>query len=119
MTGEAEGPERRFEFDDLTGAVAPGSVDAEPDAGFRDTVRRLLDPGSGRRSLHWGRSYLYEARWRLAAQEAETAVVVKQFRHDDLRARLRRRRRGSRARLSFRAARRLRRLGIPTPEPLL
>ncbi|MXX75851.1 MAG: hypothetical protein F4Y77_10645 [Holophagales bacterium] len=119
MTREAEGPERRFEFDDLTGAAAPAAVDGAPDTGFEETVRRLLDPGSGRRSLHWGRSYLYEARWRLAAEAAETAVVVKQFRHDDLRARLRRRRRGSRARLSFRAARRLRRLGIPTPEPLL
>ncbi len=119
MTAGTEGPERRFEFDDLTGAVAAAAVDGAPGAGFEETLRRLLDPGSGRSSVHWGRSYLYEARWRPSAQAAGTAVVVKQFRHDDLRARLRRRRRGSRARLSFRAARRLRRLGIPTPEPLL
>ena len=119
MTAEAGGPERRFEYDDLRGAVAPSSADGDPGAGFEETLRRLLDPGSARRSLHWGRSYLYEARWRLAAQAGEAAVVVKQFRHDDLRARLRRRRRGTRARLSFRAARRLRRLGISTPEPLL
>jgi tRNA A-37 threonylcarbamoyl transferase component Bud32 len=119
LTAKAEGPGRRFEFDDLTGAVAPAAVDGDLGAGFEETLRRLLDPGSGRRSLHWGRSYLYEAGWRGAARAAETAVVVKQFRHDDLHARLRRRRRGSRARLSFLAACRLRRLGIPTPEPLL
>lgn len=119
MTAKVEGPERRFEFDDLTGAVAPAAVEVELGAGFEESLRRLLDPGSGRRSLHWGRSYLYEAGWRPAGREAGTAVVVKQFRHDDLRARLRRRRRGSRARLSFRAARRLRRLGISTPEPVL
>lgn len=119
MTAEAEGPERRFEYDGLTGAVAPAAVSGDLGADFEETLRRLLDPGSGRRSVHWGRSYLYETSWRVAAQAAETAVVVKQFRHDDLRARLRRRRRGTRARLSFRAARRLRRLGIPTPEPLL
>ncbi|MDE2851299.1 MAG: hypothetical protein OXP74_11890 [Acidobacteriota bacterium] len=119
MTVEAEGPERRFEFDDLKGSVAQAAVDGDPGAGFEETLRRLLDPGSARRSLHWGRSYLYEARWRPAGREAGTAVVVKQFRHDDLRARLRRRRRGTRARLSFRAARRLRRLGVSTPEPVL
>ena len=119
MTAGAEGPERRFEFDDLTGAVTPTAVDGDLDAGFEETLRRLLDPGSGRRSLHWGRSYLYEAGWRGPAEATGTAVVVKQFRHDDLHARLRRRRRGSRARLSFRAALRFRRLGIPTPEPLL
>ena len=119
MTGGAEGPERRFEFEDLAGAVAPEAVDGDLDAGFEDALRKLLDPASGRRSLHWGRSYLYESGWRPAARAAETAVVVKQFRHDDLHARLRRRRRGSRARLSFRAARRLLRLGIATPEPVL
>ncbi len=119
MTAEAGGPERRFKFDDLRGAVAASAVEGAPEAGFEETLRRLLDPGSARRSLHWGRSYLYEAGWRPTARAVETAVVVKQFRHDDLRSRLRRRRRGSRACLSFRAALRLRRLGISTPEPLL
>ena len=119
MTGGAEGPERRFEFDDITGAVAAGAVDGDLNAGFEDALRRLLDPANCRRTLHWGRSYLYEAAWRPAARAPEAAVVVKQFRHDDVRARLRRRRRGSRARLSFQAARRLGRLGIATPEPLL
>ncbi len=119
MTGEADRPERRFEFDDMAGAVAPRAVDGDLDAGFEERLRRLLDPASGRRSVHWGRSYLYEAGWRPAPEAAETAVVVKQFRHDDLRARLRRRRRGSRAGLSFRAARRLGRLGVATPAPVL
>ena len=116
---DAERPERRFELDDLTGAVDPEAVAGDLDAGFEDALRRVLDPARARRSLHWGRSYLYETAWRDGRKAAGTAVVVKQFRHDDLRARLRRRRRGSRARLSFEAARKLRRLGIPTPEPLL
>ena len=119
MTFEAEGRERRFAFDDIAGAVTPSAVAGDLDAGFEEAVRLLLDPANGRRSLHWGRSYLYEAVWQGAAPDAETAVVVKQFRHDDLHARLRRRRRGSRARLSFLAAQRLLRLGIPTPKPLL
>lgn len=116
---DAEMAERRFELDDLTGAVDPEAIAGDLDSGFEKALRRVLDPAEARRSLHWGRSYLYETGWRAAGEAAETAVVVKQFRHDDLRARLRRRRRGSRARLSFEAARRLRLLGIPTPEPLL
>ncbi len=100
----------------MTGAVDPVAT-GDLDAGFEAALRRLLDPANAGRSLHWGRSYLYEGTWRRRDGD-DVAVVVKQFRHDDLRARLRRRRRGSRARLSFHAARRLRGLGIPTPEPL-
>lgn len=102
----------------MTGAVDPGAA-GDLDADFEAALRRLLDPANAGRSLHWGRSYLYEGSWQRRRDGGEVAVVVKQFRHDDLRARLRRRRRGSRARLSFHAARRLRALGIPTPEPLL
>ena len=97
----------------------PEAASGDLDADFEAALRRVLDPANAGRSLHWGRSYLYETAWRRHRDEGDLAVVVKQFRHDDLRARLRRSRRGTRARLSFDAARRLRRLGIPTPAPLL
>ena len=99
--------------------MAPEAVSGDLDARFEAAVRSVLEPANATRSLHWGRSYLYETAWRKRRDDVEFAVVVKQFRHDDLRARLRRRRRGTRARLSFDAARRLRRLGVATPEPLL
>ncbi len=121
-TPEAEAPdagdERSFSFDDMRGVVAASAVDGELDGDFEAKLHRILDPAAARRTLHWGRSYLHESVWTMAG-ERETAVVVKQFRHDDLRARLRRRRRGSRALLSFETARHLLRLGIATPEPLL
>ncbi len=97
----------------------PEAASGDLDADFEAVLRRVLDPANAGRSLHWGRSYLYETAWRRGRDKGEVAVVVKQFRHDDLRARLRRRRRGTRARLSFDTARRLRRLGISTPEPVL
>ncbi len=99
--------------------MAPEAASGDLGADFESALRRVLDPANAARSLHWGRSYLYEATWPGGRDEDDVAVVVKQFRHDDLRTRLRRRRRGTRARLSFDAARRLRRLGIATPEPLL
>lgn len=89
------------------------------DANFEAALRRLLDPANAARSVHWGRSYLYETAWPGSREDGDLAVVVKQFRHDDLQTRLRRRRRGTRARLSFVAARRLRSLSIATPEPVL
>jgi len=119
LSSDGGKPPRRFEFDDIVGAVAGNAAAGALDAGFERALRRLLDPAGSRRSVHWGRSYLYEARWPWGREGQEIRVVVKQFRHDDLQARLRRRRRGSRARLSFEASRRFRRLGIPTPEPLL
>ena len=112
-------PERRFELDGMRGAVAPEVWSGKLDEGFEAELRRLLDPANAARSLHWGRSYLYEAAWPGRRVTGDVAVVVKQFRHDNLQSRLRRRRRGTRARLSFHAARRLRRLGIATPEPVL
>lgn len=99
--------------------MAAEAASGDLDGNFEAALRRVLDPANAVRSLHWGRSYLYEAAWPGSRDEGDVAVVVKQFRHDDLWARLRRRRRGTRARLSFDAARRLRRLGIATPEPVL
>ena len=43
----------------------------------------LLDPAPARRTLHWGRNYLWVAAWPGVGE-----VVVKQFRHDALRPRL-------------------------------
>ncbi len=99
--------------------MAPEAVAGDLDANFEAALRRLLDPAKATRSLHWGRNYLYETAWPGSRNEGDVAVVVKQFRHDDLHARLRRRRLGTRARLSFDAARRLGKLGIATPEPIL
>ncbi len=94
----------------------PGHLGGE----FETLLRRVLDPANARRSLHWGRSYLYESSWPWPdPASAPVRVVVKQFRHDSLKARLRRRRRGSRAELSFFAAQALLERGINTPQPLL
>ncbi len=80
-------------------------------------VRRLIDPASARQTLHWGRNYLYAANLKTAA--GAVGVVVKQFRNQGLRARLKRRRLGSKATRSWRAARELVAAGVPTPEPVM
>ena len=80
-------------------------------------VRGLTDPASALRTLHWGRNYLYVARLETLAGPVE--VVVKQFRHGDLRARLKRRRQGSKAARSWRVATALLAAGIQTPEPVM
>jgi tRNA A-37 threonylcarbamoyl transferase component Bud32 len=91
-------------------------------AGFRladlpRELQRLVDPGAARKTLHWGRNYLYLTRCETLAGPVD--VVVKQFRNGHLRDRLRRRLRGSKAAKSWRAAQALRAAGIATPEPLL
>ncbi len=80
-------------------------------------VRRLVDPASARQTLHWGRNYLYAAD--LQAPGGAVGVVVKQFRNQGLGARLKRRRLGSKATRSWRAARELVAAGVPTPEPVM
>lgn len=69
------------------------------------------------KTLHWGRNYLYVSRLETAAGPVE--VVVKQFRNRDLRDRLKRRWRGSKAARSWRAARALLAAGLQTPEPVM
>ena len=76
-------------------------------------VRRLADPGSALKTLHWGRNYLY-----LSRMEG-IDVVVKQFRHDRLRPRLDRKLKGSKAERSWRVAQALLAAGILTPEPVM
>ncbi|HEX5716285.1 MAG TPA: lipopolysaccharide kinase InaA family protein [Thermoanaerobaculia bacterium] len=76
-------------------------------------VRRLADPASALKTLHWGRNYLY-----LSRMEG-IDVVVKQFRHDRLRRRLDRKLKGSKAERSWRVAQALLAAGILTPEPVM
>ena len=84
---------------------------------FLGRRRRLTDPASALKTLHWGRNYLYVAR--LDTADGPVEVVVKQFRHRSARARLRRRLRGSKARKSWRVAWTLLEAGLLTPEPVM
>ena len=93
----------------LVGEVA--GLDA---AALAPRLPALLDPAAAARTLHWGRNYLWVGDW-----PGVGAVVVKQFRHESPRARLRKRLGGSKARKSFAVARALRAAGVLTPEPLL
>ncbi|REJ99570.1 MAG: hypothetical protein DWQ36_24880 [Acidobacteria bacterium] len=81
-----------------------------------ERLLRLVDPSAALETLHWGRNYLYSAR--LGEGATAATVVVKQFRNDTFKARLRRRQRGSKAQLSFRHALRLGEIGVGTPEPI-
>ncbi len=103
----------RFAFTGLEGEVAAAWRPPDLEA----AVRRLIDPASARQTLHWGRNYLYAAD--LETPGGRREVVVKQFRNQGLRARLRRRLAGSKATRSWRAARALAAAGVPTPEPVL
>jgi tRNA A-37 threonylcarbamoyl transferase component Bud32 len=98
--------------DQWTARIAALHLPADPGA----EVRRIVDPAAAERTLHWGRNYLYLASWHGAT--TTLAVVVKQFRHDSRRARLRRRHGGSNAERSWRVATALRAAGIATPEPV-
>lgn len=94
----------------------------EVNAGLRPSdlegeVRRLADPGSALKTLHWGRNYLYLSR--MEGLMEEVLVVVKQFRHDRLRRRLDRRLKGSKAERSWQVAQALLAAGILTPEPVM
>jgi len=104
---------RDFAVNGFTGQVAAGFE-------LRDLERevaRLIDPGAARKTLHWGRNYLYLTRCESATGPVE--VVVKQFRNAGLRARLRRRLGGSKAERSWRTAQAMVAAGVATPEPLL
>ncbi|HEX4952636.1 MAG TPA: lipopolysaccharide kinase InaA family protein [Thermoanaerobaculia bacterium] len=98
----------------ITGFAGEIAGPARPD---EEVLRRLLDPGAALESIHWGRNYLYRAE--LPAPGGAIPVVVKQYREDGARDRLRRALRGSRARRAWRAARALTAAGVPTPEPVL
>lgn len=80
-------------------------------------VARLADPAAASETIHWGRNYLYSLELETVAGPLE--VVVKQFRNQGWKARLRRRFEGSKAEKSWRVARYLRARAVATPEPLL
>lgn len=82
-----------------------------------DALLAVADPAGALETVHWGRNYL----WRSALQGSDGStldVVVKQFRHDALRPRLRRRLGGSKAHKSWAVAWALERMGIATPHPV-
>jgi hypothetical protein len=111
----ADGPPRveRFFAAGLLGEVDWRFADCD----LETELPRLLDPVSARKSLHWGRNYLYVAPWPAAGGCVE--VVVKQFRHQSARARWRRQRKGSKALRAWTAALALEALGFSTPPPVL
>ena len=80
-------------------------------------VSRLTDPGTAAETIHWGRNYLYSMELETACGPLE--VVVKQFRNQGWKARLRRRFEGSKAEKSWRVARYMRQRSLATPEPIL
>ncbi len=80
-------------------------------------VAQLADPGGAIETIHWGRNYLYSQE--LATESGSVEVVVKQFRNQGWRARLRRRLEGSKAEKSWRVARHLIAHGVRTAEPVI
>jgi hypothetical protein len=101
-----------FSVPGFTGAVLPRYRLAGE--AFASEIARLTDAGAAVQTLHWGRNYLYLARF--VTPEGPLDVVVKQFRRTGWKDRLRRR---SKAAKSFAMARALAAAGIATPEPLL
>jgi hypothetical protein len=98
------------EFDvEIDLELAPRDVEA--------AVARVTDPAAAEETLHWGRNYLYVMELESVAGPLE--VVVKQFRHQGLIARARRRWSASKATKSWRAAVLLVGAGIPTARPVL
>jgi len=106
-------PTQRFDFDDVYGEVVarfrPSDLEAE--------IRRLSDPVVDGETIHWGRNYLY--RTHLETPEERLDVVVKQFRNQGLRGRLRRLLGGSKATRSWKNARALAAAGLNTAEAVL
>ncbi len=80
-------------------------------------VRRLSDPAAAEETIHWGRNYLY--RTHLETAEGRLDVVVKQFRNQGWRQRLKRRWRGSKAARSFEVARAFEAAGVRTAPAVL
>ncbi|MDX1383325.1 MAG: lipopolysaccharide kinase InaA family protein, partial [Thermoanaerobaculia bacterium] len=102
---------RKVDLGDLRGEASDryGRVtDAE--------LRRLIDPASAVRTVHWGGNYLYEAR--LETGDGPVPVVVKAFRRDSLGRRISARMKGSRALRSWRASLAMLEAGVAVPEPV-
>jgi len=120
LTADRRAEVARFAVPGWTGCVAvchrpESSAGPEDTAGLACEIARLADPGSAVRTLHWGRNYLYVARF-AGGPAGPLDVVVKQFRRDSRRER---RRRVSKAARSFEAALAVESAGLATPEPVL
>ncbi len=113
---EATGQERSFEgfsFEDVHGEVAATHRPID----LSTAIEKLIDPGRGGDTLHWGRNYLYASE--LETEAGPLPVVVKQFRNQGFRARLSRHLKGSKATRSWRAAQAVIDAGVATPAPIL
>ncbi len=106
-------PARALSVGPLAGEVAEPYAELDWPVLLED----LVDAKSAKETLHWGRNYLYVATLDLGAVQRD--VVVKQFRHDSLKPRLRRAMRGTKAERSWRSARAFLDAGLETPEPVL
>ena len=102
-----------FLFEDVYGKIVS---DLKP-LDLENEIRRLSDPAAAEETIHWGRNYLYRSY--LETPSGRIDVVVKQFRNQGLRQRLRRRWYGSKAAKSWRLARAFQAAGLPTAEALL
>lgn len=80
-------------------------------------IEALVDPATAEATIHWGRNYLY--RTHLQTPAGRLAVVVKQFRNQGWKARMRRRHRGSKAEASWQMACFLTASGIRTAAPVM
>ena len=92
-------PRQPFEFVDFHGELAAHEV--PPDLELQ--IRRLADPAQAQRTLSGGRNYLYVSELELGDGTVE--VLVKRFHDRGRLARLRQRRRGSKAPPRCRTAR--------------
>ena len=104
---------RCFELDGLRGEIAEPYW-PEP---FASGLRRLLDPANASETIHWGRNYLYRMR-HTSAHGGTAEVVVKQFRDRGLRARIRHRFGGTKARRSWQMAHGFEAAGLATAPPV-
>jgi len=102
-----------FAGDGLHGEV---SVEHRP-ADVAGEAARVVDPSASLETIHWGRNFIYAADFETAT--SSVPVVVKQFRNQGWFKRIERKTRGSKAERSWRVAKEMVRVGLPTPDPLL
>jgi hypothetical protein len=104
---------KTFDLAEYRGEMAESLRPVDPEG----MVESLVHPSPTDDTLHWGRNYLYGAH--VATDRGAVEVVVKQFRNQGLKRRWERRRKGSKAERSWRAALAVAAAGVATPEPLV
>ena len=102
-----------FQVDGFHGEIVSHLQPAE----LQSEIDRLIDPATADATIHWGRNYLY--RTHLLTPQGPLPVVVKQFRNQGWKARLRRRIRGSKAAASWRMACAFSATGVATAAPVM